>query len=216
MRAQNDDVCYSMNHSSAPSSSRAAYGWHLEADARRTRLDPPSDAAGQFSQHFLPCPHIAWARAKSVLTEVPPMEAVRKEAFAPGPELPVEAPLRSSPSYQAYWLLHVAFVIAPIVAGADKFLDVLVNWDQYLAPIVVSYSPLPAHELMLVVGVIEIIAGILVAIKPRYFAYIVTLWLWGIIANLLLIPGYFDVALRDFGLSLGSLALARLAAIYDR
>ena len=117
--------------------------------------------------------------------------------------------------YQAYQILHVAFIVAPIVAGIDKFLDVLVNWDQYLAPPIAASLPLSAHNFMLVVGVIEIIAGLVVAFAPMAGAYIVTLWLWGIIINLLLIPGYFDIALRDFGLSLGALALARLSTRFQ-
>ncbi len=117
----------------------------------------------------------------------------------------------SSPSRQAYQLLHFGFVVAPIIAGVDKFLHLLVNWDIYLAPVIARLSPLGGHGLMMAVGVIEIIAGLLVAFKPRIGAYVVAFWLWGIIANLLLIPGFFDVALRDFGLSLGALALARLS-----
>ena len=118
---------------------------------------------------------------------------------------------RSSPAYQAYQILHVAFVIAPIVAGIDKFFHVLVNWDMYLAPAIAKLSPIGGHDLMLVVGGVEIIAGILVAIKPRIGAYIVAAWLLGIVINLLLAPGFYDVALRDFGLALGALALGRLS-----
>ena len=117
----------------------------------------------------------------------------------------------STPSYQAYQILHVGFVAAPVIAGIDKFLHLLVNWDIYLAPAIARLSPIGGHGLMLAVGVIEIIAGLLVAIKPRIGAYVVAFWLWGIIINLLLIPNFFDVALRDFGLSLGALALARLS-----
>ncbi len=117
----------------------------------------------------------------------------------------------SSPAYQAYQILHVAFVIAPVVAGLDKFFHLLVNWDMYLAPAIASLSPIGGPKLMLVVGVVEIIAGILVAIKPRIGAYVVCAWLFGIVINLLLIPGYFDIALRDFGLALGALALGRLS-----
>jgi len=117
----------------------------------------------------------------------------------------------SSPSRQAYQLLHVAFVAAPVLAGIDKFLHVLVNWDMYLAPAIAKLSPVGGHALMLAVGVIEVIAGLLVALKPRIGAYVVAFWLWGIIINLLLIPNYYDIALRDFGLSLGALALARLS-----
>jgi uncharacterized membrane protein YphA (DoxX/SURF4 family) len=116
-----------------------------------------------------------------------------------------------SPGYQAYQILHVAFVVAPVIAGLDKFFHLLVNWDMYLAPVIASLSPIGGHGLMLVIGIIEIVAGILVAIKPRIGAYVVAAWLLGIVINLLIIPGFFDIALRDFGLSLGALALGRLS-----
>ena len=118
-------------------------------------------------------------------------------------------------AYQAYQILHFGFTVAPIVAGLDKFLHLLTNWDQYLAPVVDRTLGGHGHEFMLAVGVIEIVAGIGVFLKPKIFAYVVSAWTLGIIVNLLLIPGYFDVALRDLGLSLGALALARLSAIYD-
>jgi len=117
----------------------------------------------------------------------------------------------SSPARQAYRILHVAFVVAPVVAGLDKFFHLLVNWDLYLAPAIVRLSPVGAHGLMLIIGVIEIVAGLLVAIKPRIGAYVVCAWLIGIVINLLIVPEFFDIALRDFGLSLGALALARLS-----
>ena len=98
----------------------------------------------------------------------------------------------------------------------DKFFHLLVNWDQYLAPAAARLLPVSGHTFMQVVGVVEIAAGLLVAFRPRIGAYVVALWLWGIIANLLLIPGYFDIALRDFGLSLGALALGRLSQEFDR
>jgi hypothetical protein len=125
------------------------------------------------------------------------------------------------PVYQAYKLLHVGFTIAPIVAGLDKFFDVLVNWDAYLAPIANRVLAGHGHAFMLVVGVIEIIAGIGVALRPRIFSYVVAAWLLGIIVNLLLIPPsnpipHYDVALRDFGLFLGALALARLSPRFSR
>ncbi|MGI9075013.1 MAG: hypothetical protein ACR2JB_27700 [Bryobacteraceae bacterium] len=120
-----------------------------------------------------------------------------------------------SPAYQAYQILHVGFVVAPIVAGLDKFSHLLVNWDMYLAPVIARLSPIGGHGLMLLIGVIEIVAGILVAIKPRIGAYVVSAWLLGIVINLLIIPGYFDIALRDFGLSLGALALGRLSKDYS-
>lgn len=118
------------------------------------------------------------------------------------------------PAYDAYQILHFAFVVAPIIAGADKFLHLLVNWDNYLAPEIARLSPVGAHGFMLAVGVIEIIAGLLVAFRPRIGAYVVALWLLGIIVNLLLTGTYFDIALRDFGLLLGALALASLSREY--
>jgi hypothetical protein len=120
------------------------------------------------------------------------------------------------PSYQAYQILHLGFTAAPILAGLDKFLHLLTNWDQYLAPFIPRLLHVPGHTFMLVVGAIEVVAGLLVAVKPKIGGYIVMAWLWGIIANLLLIPGYFDVGLRDFGLSLGALALARLATQFEK
>ena len=122
----------------------------------------------------------------------------------------------ASPAYQAYQTLRIGFTVAPIVAGLDKFFHLLVNWDQYLPAFVNNLTGGHGHELMLAVGVIEIVAGLGVFFKPRLFAYVVSAWLLLIVANLLMIPGYFDVALRDFGLSLGALALARLSQEYDR
>jgi len=122
----------------------------------------------------------------------------------------------SSPSYQAYQILHLAFIVAPVVAGLDKFFHLLVNWDQYLPTFVNNLVGGHGHELMLGVGVIEIVAGIGVAFKPKVFAYVEAAWLALIIVNLLMIPGYFDVALRDFGLLLGALGLARLSHEFDR
>jgi len=117
----------------------------------------------------------------------------------------------ASPAHQAFWILRFGFTVAPILAGLDKFFHIMVNWDQYLPEVVARVSPIQPHGLMLLAGVIEIIAGIGVALKPRIFAYIVAAWLALIIINLLLIPGYFDVALRDLGLLLAALALARLS-----
>ena len=120
------------------------------------------------------------------------------------------------PAYQAYQILHVGFVVAPIVAGLDKFFNLLVNWEQYLPPFVTKMVGGHGHELMLVAGVIEIIAGLGVLFKPKVFAYVVSAWLLMIVVNLLMIPGYYDIALRDFGLVLGALALARLSHEFDR
>jgi hypothetical protein len=130
--------------------------------------------------------------------------------------LNIESISASKPSYQAYQILHLGFTVAPIVAGLDKFFNLLVNWEQYLPAFVKNMTGGHGHELMLAVGVIEIVAGLGVAFKPRLFAYVVAAWLLLIVVNLLMIPGYFDVALRDFGLSLGALALARLSQEYDR
>lgn len=121
----------------------------------------------------------------------------------------------ASPAYQAFLILRTGFTVAPIIAGADKFLHMLVNWDQYLPPLVNNLLGGHGHEFMYAVGVIEIVAGIGVALKPKIFAYVVALWLVAIIVNLLMIPGYFDVALRDLGLALGALALGRLSSTYD-
>jgi len=122
----------------------------------------------------------------------------------------------SGPAYQAYQILHVGFVVAPIVAGVDKFFNLLVNWEQYIPSFVNKMVGGHGHELMLVAGVIEIIAGLGVLFKPKVFAYVVSAWLLMIVVNLLMIPGYYDIALRDFGLALAALALARLSQQFDR
>ena len=121
----------------------------------------------------------------------------------------------ANPSYQAFQILRGAFTVAPILAGLDKFTHFLVDWDQYLPAPVNDLVGGHGHELMLVVGVIEIVAGVGVLLKPRIFSYVVAAWLLVIIGNLLLIPGYFDVALRDFGLFLAALALGRLSADFS-
>jgi len=122
----------------------------------------------------------------------------------------------ANPGFQAYQILRIGFTVAPIIAGVDKFLHLLVNWDQYLPSVVNNMIGGRGHQFMLAVGVIEIVAGIGVFIKPKYFAYVLSIWLVLIIANLLMIPGYFDVALRDLGLALGALALGRLSSTYDK
>ena len=118
------------------------------------------------------------------------------------------------PAAQAFLVLWVGFIAAPILFGLDKFFDVLVDWNVYLAPEINDLVPGNAHQAMLAVGVIEIVAGLLVFVRPRVAAYVVTAWLGGIIVNLLLLGDYYDIALRDFGLLLGALALARLAAAF--
>jgi uncharacterized membrane protein YphA (DoxX/SURF4 family) len=123
--------------------------------------------------------------------------------------------LKSDPAYQAFVLLRVAFTVAPILFGLDKFFGVMVDWEQYLAPWINDIVPGGASTAMHLVGVTEIAAGVLVALKPRYGAYLVAAWLGGIIVNLLTYSGYYDIALRDFGLLLGALTLGRLASVYD-
>ena len=121
----------------------------------------------------------------------------------------------SRPSYQAYQILHLGFTVAPILMGLDKFLGLLVNWDQYLPAFANNMLGGYGHGFMYVVGVIEIVAGIGVFLKPKIFAYVVAAWLGLIIVILLMIPGYFDVALRDFGLLLAAIALGRLSQEYS-
>jgi len=120
-----------------------------------------------------------------------------------------------SAAYQAYQILRIGFTVAPILAGLDKFAHLMVDWDKYLPATVNNMLGGHGHEFMLVVGVIEIVAGIGVFLKPKIFAYVVSAWLLLIIVNLLMIPGYYDIALRDLGLALGALALGRLSSAYD-
>jgi hypothetical protein len=124
----------------------------------------------------------------------------------------------TSPAYQAYEILHVGFAVLPIVAGLDKFLHFLQigSWEGYLAPIVPQTVGLEPTTIMMIVGGIEVAAGLLVAFWPRVGGYVVMLWLLGIIVNLLLLGQFFDIALRDFGLALGALALARLSEVHGR
>ena len=121
----------------------------------------------------------------------------------------------AEPAEQAFMILRTAFTVAPILFGLDKFFHLMVNWDRYLAPILSDPLPFTPHQLMYAVGVTEIIAGVVVAIHPRLGGPVVAAWLLGIIVNLLLIPGFYDVALRDFGLFLAAVALSRLATRYD-
>lgn len=119
------------------------------------------------------------------------------------------------PERQAYELLHWGFVAAPVIAGLDKFAGLLADWDAYIAPPISRVLGGGTHAFVLVVGAIEIVAGFIVAIRPRIGAYVVAAWLLGIIVNLLMSGHWFDIALRDFGLMLGALALGRLAQKYD-
>jgi len=121
----------------------------------------------------------------------------------------------SDPRYQAFALLRMAFTVAPIAFGLDKFFNLMVDWPTYLAPWINDIAPGSGQQFMYAVGAVEILAGVIVALKPRYGAYVVAGWLAGIIFNLLTLSGFYDVALRDFGLMLGALTLARLASVYD-
>jgi hypothetical protein len=121
-----------------------------------------------------------------------------------------------SPARQAFLLLRTVFTIAPVLFGLDKFLGLLTDWDGYLAPQLDQLVPGSAHQAMLVVGVVEILAGLLVALLPRLGGVVVAAWLAGIIVNLLLLGDYYDIALRDFGLLVAALALARLSVAVHR
>ena len=121
---------------------------------------------------------------------------------------------RRDPAYQAFLVLRTVFTVAPIVFGLDKFANLLTDWPGYLAPWINDIVPGSGQDAMYIIGVIEIVAGIAVALIPRYGALIVVAWLAGIILNLLTLSGFYDVALRDFGLLVAALALARLATKY--
>ena len=123
---------------------------------------------------------------------------------------------RTSPAFTAYSLLYFAYIVAPIVAGLDKAFHFLVDWNIYVSPAFARVVGGNVSGLMHGVGFVEVCAGLLVAAKPRIGGLVVAFWMWGIILNLLLIPGYYDIALRDFGLSMGALALSRLAAEFGR
>ena len=121
--------------------------------------------------------------------------------------------LRTDPAFQAFTLLRIGFTVAPILFGLDKFTHLLADWTMYLAPVATAVVPLPAQTIMYVVGVVEIAAGLAVALKPRFGALLVAAWLLGIIVNLVVLGSFYDVALRDFGLLVGALALNRLSLI---
>ena len=128
------------------------------------------------------------------------------------PPAAVGAPETRTGSREAFLLLRTVFTIAPIAFGLDKFLELLTDdWTRYLAPWVNDLTPGTASDAMLAVGVVEILAGVLVALQPRIGGYVVAAWLLGIIVNLVSMGEYLDIALRDFGLMVGALALARLA-----
>ena len=131
------------------------------------------------------------------------------------PDVRARGVLSADPSRQAFLLLRTVFTVAPIVFGLDKFTNLLTDWPAYLAPVINDIVPGTAQQAMYAVGVVEIAAGVVVALLPRYGSLLVGAWLAGIIVNLLLIPGYYDVALRDFGLLVAVLALFRLSVAHD-
>jgi hypothetical protein len=126
------------------------------------------------------------------------------------------ATVRADPRYQAFMLLRMGYTVLPLVMGIDKYFNALTNWPQYLADWIDNIIPGTAQQFMYVVGGVEILAAMIVAIRPRYGAYIVAAWLAGIIINLLSYGEWYDIAVRDFGLMLGALTLGRLASVYDR
>jgi hypothetical protein len=202
----------------------------VEAEAERlaalgaTKLGP-LDEMGEFWFVCRTLKATSSAFSKSLLARVLRISILQKEmwkmAVSTHTSMPDVAPVHpvreeaADPTYQAYQILHVGFALLPIIAGLDKFFGLLVNWDEYLAPAIAQLSPIGAHNLMLLVGVVEIVAGLIVWLKPRFGAYLVAAWLWGIILNLIVHGEYFDIAVRDFGLSLGALALARLSDSFD-
>jgi hypothetical protein len=141
-----------------------------------------------------------------------------QEAPATGAEIAREskAATERSSSHMAYQALHISYAVLPILVGVDKFSGLLTNWDRYLSGFVAKLLPFSGHAFMLGVGAVEIAAGLLVAILPRVGAFVVAAWLGLVVLNLLLIPGFYDVAFRDLGLALGALALGLLARDYGR
>jgi len=123
--------------------------------------------------------------------------------------------LRRDAAYQAFLLLRTAFVVAPVLFGIDKFTNLLTDWVRYLAPSIAHLSPFTPTTTMYAVGVVEVVAGVVVALHPRLGGAVVALWLAGIVLNLLLLGTYYDVALRDVGLLLGAVALQRLSTRFD-
>jgi hypothetical protein len=143
------------------------------------------------------------------------LERLDRPAIVTAPAPARALVLAQGPAWQAFLILHWAFVVLPLTAGADKFFDVLAPWSDYLAPVIPDVLGVSTRQVMHAVGVGEILLGLLVAFAPRVGGWAVAGWLWAITLNLLLMAGYTDVALRDAGLSLGALALARLAAVYQ-
>ncbi len=118
---------------------------------------------------------------------------------------------KSKSTYLAYQILHIGFIVAPLIAGLDKFTNLLTNWTMYLAPVVTDTLPISANIFMRAIGIVEIAAGLIVAIRPKIGGLIVSAWLFLIIINLIMARGFYDVALRDLGLALGALSLSLLS-----
>jgi hypothetical protein len=142
--------------------------------------------------------------------------ATQAPAVTPSARVATGERLRTDPTFQAYWLMRIGFTIVPILFGADKFAHVMVNWDKYLAPDVQHWlSPFnTVHQSMYVVGAIEIVAGLVVLLLPRIGGYVVALWLAGIVVNLAMIGGYWDIMMRDGALFLLALTFTRLASAF--
>jgi hypothetical protein len=141
--------------------------------------------------------------------------ASTRSTTQPVPSSPAQR-FKTDPSFQAFWMMRLGFTLVPILFGADKFAHVMVNWDKYLAPDVQRWlSPFDTvHQTMYVVGAVEIFAGVVVLLLPRVGGYLVALWLAGIIVNLAILGGYWDILMRDVALLLLALSFARLASAF--
>lgn len=136
--------------------------------------------------------------------------------LAPSPSTSFLSRVRQDPAFGAFWVLRLGFIALPLLMGLDKFTNLLTDWPGYLAPWLVALLPISAQAAMYAIGVVEIVAGIGVALRPRLAAWVVAAWLAGIIVNLLTYSGFYDVALRDVGLLVAAVALGLLARTYDR
>jgi len=134
---------------------------------------------------------------------------------APVPDIRLQAGAWSDARYQAFMLLRIGYTVLPLAMGIDKFFNAMVSWPKYLADWIDNIAPGTAQQFMYFVGAVEILAGLLVVLKPRYAAYIVAAWLAGIVINLFSYGEWWDVGVRDIGLMLGALTLGRLASYYD-
>jgi uncharacterized membrane protein YphA (DoxX/SURF4 family) len=116
---------------------------------------------------------------------------------------------------KTYWMLRLTYGLVPVVAGLDKFVGLLADWEAYLSPAIADMLPVDPSTWMAIVGVIEIVAGLVVlAWKPRLGAWVVAAWLLLIAVNLV-IAGFYDIAVRDVVMAIGAVALARLAEVRD-